>query len=150
MNLYAFHTDPTSLHGHARADRESVPHFWDKYKHDNAALKDRVDAITKSTTHSFMYALHKLKGPFPEGEDAIAKDAMHASMYAKLILKGPFKKGEDVIAKDASIACGYAEHVLYAPFSKGEPAIAKDKKIAASYLKAFPERRKALTQLRDD
>ena len=147
MNLYAFHTDPKSLHGHARADRESVPHFWDKYKHDDAALKDRVDAIAKSTTHSFMYALHKLKAPFPEGENAIAKDAMTASMYAKLILKGPFPKGEAEIAKDASISCGYAMHVLHAPFPKGEAVIAKDEKMATSYLKAFPERRKALTKL---
>ena len=83
MNLYNFHSNPESLHGHDEAYMHVPVVVWDKYKNNPDELKKREDAISKNATYSYLYARDVLKKPFPNGENAISKDTLYSRLYKK-------------------------------------------------------------------
>ena len=93
--------------------------------------------------HAYDYAMHVLKGPFPEGEKIIGeRDVMNfwgniAFKYARDILKGPFPAGEEAIAMTLWTSINYAKDILKAPFPLGEPKIATNSSRSLEYVAYF-------------
>ena len=126
MDLYKFHTNPETLHGHNIA-YETVPELVYNIAKSGKKLTDKQeDAIAKDPKYAYRYAYYVLDKPFPNGEDAISKDPVYAHKYACDVLKKPFPRGEDAITKDSYYAYKYAISVLKKPWPKGEDAISKD------------------------
>lgn len=48
----------------------------------------------KSPSEAYLYALRKLKGPFPLGEPIIAINAEYSCLYARDVLHESFELGE--------------------------------------------------------
>ena len=99
MNIYRYHTEPSSLLHHDAA-HDSVPKlFWEKHKYNPAELKRREAAIAVDPKYAYLYAKNILKSPFPKGEAAIAKDANYAYLYAREVLKANFYYGDKLTGK---------------------------------------------------
>ena len=115
MDIYKFHSNPETLHGHDIA-YETVPELVYKIAESGKKLTDKQeDVIAKDPRYTFLYAYNILNKPWPKGEDAIAKDSYYAYWYAFSVLEEPFLKGEDAIAKDLYFAYEYAHNILKLP-----------------------------------
>lgn len=87
----------------------------------------------KSAESSHMYAVHVIKGRWPEGEPVIAKDPEWAYRYARDVIRGRWPEAEAVIAKDPKYAWRYARDLIKGRWPEAEAVIAKDPRAALDY-----------------
>ena len=84
MDLYKFHSNPETLHGHDRADEIVPERIYDIAKSGKKLTDKQEDVIAKDPKYAYGYAYSISKKPFLKGEDAIAKDPEYAYYYAYL------------------------------------------------------------------
>lgn len=70
-------------------------------------------SLAENSKTAYEYALHVIKGPWPEGESAIAAHGQYACLYAINILKDRFPAGEDAIERSLGNASAkYRDMIL--------------------------------------
>ena len=147
IDLYKFHSNPETLHGHDRADEIVPERIYNIAKSRKKLTDKQEDVLAKNSEYAYRYAQYILKKPWSKGEDVIAKDAEYAYYYAHDVLKMPWPKGEATIAKDSQYAYYYALNVLKKPWPKGEDSIAKDTEYAYEYARNILKLTKAKAKM---
>jgi hypothetical protein len=92
LNIYKYYTDPSALPG------------IENYK-QNLISAGSIPVM-------YQFALHIIKGRWPEAEQYIMTDTYRAVQYAKEILKDRWIEAEQYIMKDPSDAFGYVRDIL--------------------------------------
>lgn len=136
MNLYKYHSAPSSLDHHDFATSNILHVAWDTASHNLKELKKKEDLWATDAEYAYRYSVAGSKR-FKAGEKAILKDPTYARMYASNVIGGPWPEGEDIIAKDGQQSFWYAYEVLGKRFIKGEPAIRRFESMWLNYCHRF-------------